>query len=223
MRRGLIVCELLNSIAYMYTIVHMKGKVEEKKRAITLRKLGYSINEIVRNVGVAKGTASLWLRDIELSEKARERLISRSRLGPVIAAEKKRQNRKLLLQQYNKKSIEELSNYLVGVSDMRVLCALVYWCEGAKDSSNGIAFTNSDPKIVKTFLHFFRKGFEINERKFRVCVHLHEYHVKKKQLEFWCKVTQIPLSQFIKPYLKQNTGKTGPRRVSWLCINTISR
>jgi hypothetical protein len=122
----------------------MKGKVDEKRKAVDLRKNGYSINEISKSVGVSKGTASLWLRDVILSHGARERLVLRSRLGPVIAAEKRRHNRDILLQKHDNDARDEVLEYNLEIPCIRAMSALIYWCEGAKDSSSGIAFTNSD-------------------------------------------------------------------------------
>jgi transposase len=53
------------------------GKLEEKKRAIGLRKKGYSYNEIVKHVGVAKSTLSLWCRDVILGPDQLARLQKR--------------------------------------------------------------------------------------------------------------------------------------------------
>jgi hypothetical protein len=89
----------------------------------------------------------------------------------------------------------------------KAICSLLYWCEGNSSRYGKVSFTNSDPRLVKTFLHFLRNSFEIDESKFRPCVHLHQYHNPKRQLGFWSKTTGIPKKQFIKPYLKPNTGK----------------
>jgi hypothetical protein len=92
-------------------------------------------------------------------------------------------------------------------STNQVICAMLYWCEGTKSiSDREFTFTNSDPDLVITFLRLFRSSFQIDEQKFRVCVHLHDYHDAKRQLQFWSKTTNIPLSQFIKPYCKPHTG-----------------
>ena len=64
---------------------------------------------------------------------------------------------------------------------------------------------NSDPQMIRTFLMLFRASFTLDEKKFRVCVHLHEYHKKDEILQFWSEVTHIPLAQFTKPYLKPHT------------------
>jgi len=50
-------------------------------------------------------------------------------------------------------------------------------------------------------------SFTLDESKFHPCIHLYSYHSPEKQLDFWSKVTDIDKQQFIKPYLKPNTGK----------------
>ena len=47
----------------------------------------------------------------------------------------------------------------------------------------------------------------MDSSKFRVCVHLHKYHNKDKEINFWSEITGIPKNQFINPYLKLNGGK----------------
>lgn len=48
---------------------------------------------------------------------------------------------------------------------------------------------------------------DIDERKFRVLMHLHEYHDEEKQRVFWSRLTNIPRSQFLKTFRKPHTGK----------------
>lgn len=172
-----------------------------------MRRQGQSLNEIAKTLKVAKSTASLWVRDIELSEKAKECLLSKIKLGQYISAENKKKKTKEGLDNYYNNALAEIGEHILDRSSMRIACALVYYCEGNKNLFNGVCFTNSDPALIKTFLFLFRKGFDIDERKLSVCIHLHEYHNAIQQLDFWSKTTGIPEGQFIKPYLKPHTGK----------------
>lgn len=56
----------------------------------------------------------------------------------------------------------------------KLLCAVLFWAEGSKNGT--IKFTNSDPKMISVFLKLFRATFEIDEKKLRAIVHIHEYH-----------------------------------------------
>jgi len=53
-------------------------KLQEKEKAILLRKEGLSYNEILKQVPVAKSSLALWLQSIELSEKQKQRLIEKN-------------------------------------------------------------------------------------------------------------------------------------------------
>lgn len=185
----------------------MKLKIAEKLRAIALREKGYSLNEIIKEVGVAKSSVSEWVRNVPLTSKAQDRLLTKIKLGQFNAAVSKRRKVEDALKQHRLVAEEEVLSKKIDKLHKKIICSLLYWCEGAKDHYQGVTFTNSDPQLIKTFLQFFREGFIINEERLRVCVHLHEYHDMDKQLRFWSMVTKIPLRNFIKPYLKPNSGK----------------
>ena len=87
----------------------------------------------------------------------------------------------------------------------RVICSILFWAEGNKDFSH-IRFTNSDPVMISTFLHYFRQSYMLDETKFRACIHLHEYHNATEIHDFWSQVTHIPPGRFRKAYLKPHTG-----------------
>ena len=186
----------------------MKPKPIEKQQAIILRKHGHSLQEISIQLGISKGTASLWLQHTPLSARAQKRIQKKRDEGS-------RKSRITLNDRTHKRLTEAsgfaqktLGNISDTVDNSRLYCALLYWCEGEKSKNDkSLFFTNSDPLLVKSFLKHFRKGFEIDETKFRVCVHLHSYHDSQKQLLFWSQITSIPLAQFIKPYQKSNSGK----------------
>lgn len=105
-----------------------------------------------------------------------------------------------------KKVRKSFKNVCPSISVAKIHCALLYWCEGGK-TKNSVHFSNSDPALVRTFPKLFREAFSVDESKFRIIVHLHEYHDKQKQEEFWSQVCGIPLDQFTKQFTKKNTGK----------------
>ncbi len=185
----------------------MKQRILNKLEAIRLRKKGYSLNEIVEKLNVAKSSVSLWVRDVELHSKAKRRLLTRVRKGQLAARESKKRKIRQIMDNYFESASRKFQVEKLNPEISRAICAVMYWCEGAKNHYSGVRFTNSDPSLVSAFLHFFRKSFQVDETKFRVCVHLHKYHKKSKQLEFWSKVTKIKKDRFIKPFNKPNTEK----------------
>lgn len=182
-------------------------KLIEKQKAIVLRKRGYSLKEISQKLNISKGTASVWLRDIKLSEKAIARLSTVVTAGQMKSASNKKEQTARLLGNYYNEVYDFLKTVEIGSDFRKISCSLIYWCEGGKSDNRMVQFTNSDPKLIAGFLSLLRKSYCLDEKKFRACIHLHEYHEPKMQLDFWSDITGIPTSQFIKPYLKSNTGK----------------
>jgi transposase len=177
-------------------------------KAINLRRKGLSFREISEELGISKSTASLWSRRVELSENARKRIDKLGVAGRQRAAETNKKKR----EEENKKILEKIKRNFTGIVysevDYKIECALLYWCEGTKYEKNtSVSFINADPEMIKYFLCVFRKSFDLDEKKFRALIHLHEYHDAARQLKFWSDITKIPISQFNKPYLKKNTGK----------------
>ena len=188
----------------------MKHNLKLKERAISLRKKGFSFREISEVLYISKSTASLWLKDVELSVKAKDRIkklgIEGREKGNITRREATEKENKLIRRK-SEGILEELKNIENNISFSKLICAILYWCEGGKLDGGRMSFINSDPSMVSYFLKMFRKSFNISESKFRISIHLHSYHNPKKQIEFWSKVTNISSRQFIKPFLKKNSGK----------------
>ena len=181
-------------------------KLKERIAAIELRKRGYSLDEIVRSLGVSKSSASVWIRNTKLSSIAEKRLLTKITVGQLASQKSKRAQTAIKEKNALDTANSILNNFTLTSSALKILCAMIYYCEGRKSLQEGVSFTNSDPKLISLFVNLLRKSFDLNEKKFRVCVHLHSYHDSKRQLKFWSKTTSIPLNQFIKPYLKPSSG-----------------
>ncbi len=181
-------------------------KIYQQNKAKLLRQKGYSLNEISRLLEVSKSSISLWIRNIKLSPEAKRRIIARFTAGQLASQETKR--KQTALKESEAKTLAEniLNNYFPNININKILCAMIYYCEGNKIIKDGIRFTNSDPLLIATFLRLFRSCFKIDEGRLRGCIHLHGYHDKEVQLKFWSKIARIPKCQFIKPYIKQNSG-----------------
>lgn len=175
------------------------------KKALALRTKGYSFAEIAKKLGTAKSTASLWTRSVNLTATARSRLINRSVNGRLksVAFFKKKSIKELHENKMLARNI--IRSIKISKNLSKIVCSLLYWCEGSK--SNLVKFTSSDPILMKAFLDHLRRGFEIDERKFRALMHLHQYHDETKQRRFWQQVTNIPTKQFNRTFWKSNSGK----------------
>ena len=167
-----------------------------KNKAIKLRKHGYSLQEISEFLKVSKGTLSLWLKNIKIDPWGRKRLAQRMIRVQALNAFHRKKHTRNLIAGYQKDYEKIVGSIQLSQDIKKLLCAIIYWCEGVKDVYSGLRFTNSDPQLVKIFLNLFRSSFKLNESKFRVCVHLHSYHDQEVEQKFWSKVTDIPRKQF---------------------------
>jgi transcriptional regulator with XRE-family HTH domain len=181
----------------------MAHSVFIRNKAKTLRRKGCSLKEISEELGVVKSTVAVWVQNVAMSKTAEIRLLAKIKRGQFVSARNRRAKTKALEKGYFQEALEEIRS---NPNHEKIMCAMLYWCEGGKNPKD-IAFTNSDPHLVKTFLNLLRRSFSLDEKKFHPCIHLHSYHSLKKQLDFWSKITDIDIQQFMKPYRKPNGGK----------------
>jgi predicted transcriptional regulator len=181
-------------------------KIKEKIRAKFLRRKGYSIHEISNLLKVSKSSASKWVNSVVLDEKAKGRIQKRMLLGRLRSRETVVERSRKRNEKINKDAGVVVNDCHLNDSSGKILCALIYLCEGSK-CSRSVNFVNSDPKLISTFLSLLRRNFLLDEKKLRISMHLHRYHNESKQLLFWSKVTRIPKRQFNKTYSKYSTGR----------------
>jgi len=189
------------------------GKLEEKRLAIELRKKGFSYSEIKKEVSVSKDTLSRWCRDIVLSPQQLQRLLQKKLSG----SEKGRIKGAKLQQQ---KRIQEIKNLEisgdkdVGKLDKRdrfLIGTSLYVAEGYK-TDKCIGFSNSDPKLIKFMVEWFKEFLHIKSEKFRGAVWIHDNLDSRLAEKYWSDLTKIPLNQFNKTYISKNKTESNKIR-----------
>ena len=202
-----------------------KYSKETKQRIRNLRSQGWSLGEISLKIGIPKNTVSGWVKEIQLTEKQRKRIknkeIASAAIGRQLAM-------KLLLKKIEKwkegirKKVKHfgkfpLQNQQIG----KLVCGLLYLCEGAKyPSTRCLIFGNSDPKIITAFLYLLRKYFLIREEKLR-CRIIPRWDQNINELQrFWSSITKIPLEKFYKTLPDKRTqGKvTHKKDYKGVCV-----
>lgn len=151
------------------------GKLEDKIKAQELRKNGLSCGEILQQISVSKDTISKWCRDIILSEEQKKRLLENKlfgqRKGSQVAADNKRQARILrtrtIFQEANKEigNITKRDRFIVGIT--------LFAGEGNKRDGK-VGFANSDPKIIKFTMNWFKESCAVPLPRFRGTIWIHE-------------------------------------------------
>ncbi len=178
-----------------------------KEKAYKLRLDGYSYKEISALLKITKSTAYEWLKNLHLNQNAKRR-IERLKTSGRNKANNTRHLRKLRLIKNSERWAKKVLKSVPLTPELaQMYCSLLYWAEGGKSTDNRLEFTNSDPRMIKTFLKLLRYGFVIDENRLRVNIHVHEYHNEPRQKMFWSKLTNIPLQKFNKSYLKPHTKK----------------
>lgn len=188
------------------------ARTQDREQARTLRKRGVSIKDIAQKISASKSSVSYWCRDIQLSpEQLKVLTLKSTHAGRAKCIELGEQKRAIRLTNIKKqqcagaKTVATLSQ-----RDLYMLGLGLYWGEGYKTSNDEFGFTNSDPRMIKTYLDWLSACFGIKSEKLVLRVSINSFHQsrEKEVLSFWSKLTKIPLSQFTKTsFIKSKSKK----------------
>ena len=193
---------------------------EEARR---LRRAGWSLNEISAELGPPKNTLTLWVRGIELTSEQRDRLyqkeveaIGRNRALAAIV------NREARLARI--RTEKHKANALLDTLDDQYLAnhiaaAMLYLGEGAK-REGVFSFGNSDPQIIRYWLHLLRTSFTVDESKFSLQIMSRADQDIKELMQYWTQVTGI--SRYIKGHVDARTEGSPTKRPDYKGVCKIS-
>ncbi|MBI3385174.1 helix-turn-helix domain-containing protein [Candidatus Gottesmanbacteria bacterium] len=181
------------------------ARITERRKAIQLRRRGYTYSEIRRKLLLPKSTLSDWLRGFILTDSQLNNLRKHIKRNKYVAMEKtrrvkyeKRQNRLLEIYKNEKRKwlpLSEKELFLAGL--------FLYWGEGNKAKRHTVSINNTDPLVVKFALYWILKSLKVPKNKVRVFLHLYSDMNIKKELTFWKKQLSVKKNQFTKPYIKK--------------------
>lgn len=188
-------------------------KIKEKIKAVSLRKLGKSYSEINEKVKVSKGTLSLWLRNIRLTQKQERKLyVTLRRRNAYKGAKIQQERRKIRTKQIVREAKREVK-YLFK-EPLFLSGLMLYWAEGDKSEEREVVkFSNSDPIMIRFMMKWFRNVCKVPEKKFRIALHIHKLHCRKDIEKYWSKLTNVPLIQFHKTQIKPTSLKHRKNRL----------
>ncbi len=186
-------------------------KVAERERARTLRTQGKSINQIVKEIGVSKASASLWVRDIVLSDQQKNKLSEHGR--SVASIEKRRLSRLANEHAKTRNVIENAKRDIKEISqkNLQLLGIALYMGEGGKTKKGIARIANSDPALIKMAMRFFREVCGVEECRFYAHIHTFSTTNVEKSERYWSQITGIPRRQFYKTYTKQSSASKQKR------------
>jgi len=174
---------------------------EIRKHVESLRKSGKTYGEIrtVLGLPIPKSTLSGWCSAIELAgfEKVRlkARQLKNSERGRFIAHAINRKRRQEYLYAVSQRTAH-LPGLLKDKNVAKIALGMLYLGEGSKSTGNGLVFGNSDPAIIRLFLHLLRYCYALDESRFRCTIQCRADQDVGNLEKFWLKATNIPRCQF---------------------------
>lgn len=171
----------------------MKNK---KLSAVALRKKGHSYNEIRKQFDIPKSTLSYWLKNVKISETARNKIMLKAKSASINALIKRNKNQTKIAKIKEKRIINESANELSKLIDNKLfLIGLsLYWAEGYKNregSWKNVDFANSDPAMVEIMIKFFVNICGVRLQDIKIQIMVHENTDVKQAISYWHNKTKI--------------------------------
>ncbi|MBI4708782.1 MAG: hypothetical protein HY764_01100 [Candidatus Portnoybacteria bacterium] len=201
-------------IKKIITVVYDK-KGTRKNLAIRYRKRGLSYSEILKLLPVAKSTLSVWLKDVSLAKKQKQRLTEKRRQAQFKAQQTCREKRIKITEEIKAAAKREIR--AISKRDLWLIGVALYWAEGSKEHQRGtrVQFGNSDPRMIKIFLGWLQKCCQVLPSDITFSIYLHETAVKREReiQKYWSKITDFPISRFKQIVWKKNKINTKRKNV----------
>lgn len=185
----------------------MIKKNNEKIAAIDLRKQGFSYNEILQKIPVAKSTLSVWLRNIGIAKKQTQRLTEKRKAAQKKAHQACRNNRikkTTSIISQAKSEVKKISH-----KELWFIGTALYWAEGSKQKetnvSQGVSFGNSDPQMILLFHKWMHECCNIPKERFDYRIYIHESADTEKARKFWNNLLNEKIEKI---HLKKHNPKT---------------
>ena len=177
-------------------------RLKDKSRAVELRKQGHSYNYISDVLKISKGTLSDWLAGVPYFPN--EETVKRIGLARAASGRVKSEIRCASIIKATTEAKRELGDFTD--RDLFMLGLGLYIGEGSK-TAEITRFSNSDPTVVNLMIRWFTKVIGLRKENIRIRIHLYPDCSEVKSLQYWSKVTTIPISQFQKTSFDRRLGK----------------
>jgi len=181
----------------------MKSRLEEKYKAIELRKRGLSYKEIQKIVPASKSLLSGWFKYLSLTENEldflKSRILERQNIGRINAAlsnRNRRIEREVKNLELSRKSFEVYKNdpiFIIGVS--------LYWAEGSKRTGN-FQFINSDGEMILFIYKWIQKYLQIDKTNIKCRLFTHKIQGYEQNIDYWSNILELDKNKFQKTIFK---------------------
>ncbi|MBC7811535.1 MAG: hypothetical protein H7175_10330 [Burkholderiales bacterium] len=199
-------------------MAHAKREVREKARE--LRHGGMSVREIATTLNVSKGSVSLWVHDIVLSE---EQISELKKHQHRYAGQNKggRSNHTIYMERRKAFQVAGREKARQG-SPLHLAGCMLYWAEGAKSRGN-LVFVNSDANMMLLFMRFLREELSVTDDLIRMYIHCHNAADVIRIESYWLGLLQLPTTCLRKANVKQGSDTRRNTLSNGVCTIAIHR
>jgi transposase len=189
-----------------------RAKDDLRERAVAMRGRGASVDEIADALGVSKSSAYLWTRHLPIAPTP-ELVTARRRAAAQARAEAQwGQHRRDVVARRAQITLDaEEAVGSLGVRELMLIGAVMYWCEGAKTKpwrkEYRVSFVNSDLGLLRIFLAFVEAaGMSPSQLIYRVSIH--ETADAQAATRWWAERLAIPAESMRRPTIKRHKPTT---------------
>lgn len=182
----------------------------DKERAIKLRKLGKSYEDIKKELRIPKSTLSGWFSGSVWSQKIKKELDATARKKHTVRLEElnnvRGKNLEKLYLQARQEALEDFA--ALKYHPAFVSGVMLYWGEGDKASAHKVSLSNTDPAMIGIFMTFLKEVCGIDERKIKAWLLLYPDIDEAVCKEYWTKEAGLQNTVFNKSIVIKGKHKT---------------
>jgi len=180
---------------------------------ISLRKKGFSYNQITQQTKISKSTISYWCKDLKLTADQYKKIQERKKIAQIKATKASAQIRKRRKYIREKTIINRESKVIGRLSkrDKFIAGISLYMADGTK-KGNCVDFTNSDPRIINFMVGWFKEFLLVDNEDIKASLWLHKQLSESRAITYWSKLTKIPRKNFGKTYFAENKIHSNKKR-----------
>lgn len=193
---------------------------EKYEQAISLRKRGFTLEEISKYCDISKSTASLWLKNKAFSAQVTKQNVKRAG----------QENAKRLNLITKARGSERVRRYKDAASSAKVefthyrdkplfiMGVTAYVAAGDSEDDRTVRFSHSSIDLHRAFIKFAVQYLGIEKSKIHLWLQLYGVTSEELAMKRWSKATGIPYDQF---YKNQYVNKTNRKTLHYGVGNTI--
>ena len=179
-------------------------KYLQYQQAIEMRKSGYSYTYIKNKIFVSRGTLSNWLSGVPYVPN--QKTINKIRQARNLAIQTQKAKKIKSIKNAKNLAIKDIGKFTK--RDLFMLGVGIYIGEGSKTIYNSsIRVVNSDSKIIKTIILWFKKICNLQNINFSIRIHLYPDNNQEEAISFWVKETGLSEESFLKTWIDKRTDK----------------